>query len=49
MKKFKKIMLLLLVLLIVPSAVACDKRPVLRILAPGEYMSDSTIAAFEKA
>ncbi|MGI6781886.1 MAG: extracellular solute-binding protein [Acholeplasmataceae bacterium] len=48
MKKIKSLLLLLLIVLMIPSVAACDKRPKIRILAPGEYMSDETIELFEE-
>lgn len=42
----KKIFLFIFVLLFIPSLVACDKRPVVKILAPGDYMSDALKESF---
>lgn len=44
----KKLLLFVFALLLIPSIAACDSRPVLKILAPGEYMSDEVRASFTK-
>lgn len=42
----RKIIVFILTLLLIPSLIACDDRPVLRILAPGEYMSKEVRDSF---
>ena len=44
----KKLFLLVFTLLLIPSLAACDNRPVLKILAPGEYMSTEIRKSFTK-
>ena len=44
----KRLFLVLILFLFVQSVVACDKRPEVKILAPGEYMTEETIKAFSK-
>lgn len=42
----KRIFLVLLLVLFVPFVVACDERPQIKILMPGEYITPETIEAF---
>lgn len=44
----RKLLLFVLALLLIPTLMACDQRPTIRILAPGEYMSKKFMSSFTK-